>query len=806
MQMNKTTLYTILFICLANLTWSQTEITGWVSNELDEPLPFSRIKLQNIRTDTVYLEIADEFGRFTFYNLPQDPYLMNVSCLYHLSRQDTIIPLNDKERMHIRLRDTTTLKTVDIYYDSPYASQSMKMVDGITLTNGKKTQHIDLSKTDANTAVDNARELYAKVPGLTIWESDGGGLQLGIGARGLSPSRTAHFNTRQNGYDISADALGYPETYYTPPSEALSSIDLIRGAASLQFGPQFGGMLNFNIKEPSRKSFHYEGAHTYGAYQLMNTFNLVSGTLKKRFSYLAYYQYKQGNGWRENSGFKQQQAYAQLTYQLNERAFIRLEQTYMHYLAQQAGGLTDALFAQDPRQSIRDRNWFEVKWRITAAHFNWDINRTSTLDIKGFHVNAQRLALGNLEKISRADDVKERQLIDGKFKNWGAELRYLKRFPLGTRMKGIIASGVRYYEGQTSSLQGLGTAGNDPNFTFLNPTNLEGSNYIFPSQNIAAFIESIWIINRKLSISGGLRYEYIQTGAEGTYREQLFHPLTEELLFDSTYYESKSTGRAILLGGVGFSFRPKSNLEVYGNIAQNYRGINFSDIRIVNPNQVVDPNIQDERGFNSDLGIRGKSKRGIFDFSLFFLHYDNKIGVINEKINEYEFVRVRTNVGEAYSTGFELFMEQRFLKTDSSKNYFSAFANLAGVYAKYSNNNASSLSGNWVELVPPLTAKIGLRYQHGRFTEALLGSFVYRHYSDGTNAVSDPNAIAGIIPTYYVLDFNMTYAHNDHFGLKVGVNNLTNNMYFTRRATAYPGPGIIPSDGISFYLTLNVKL
>lgn len=799
-------LYSILLSCLAQLSWSQSQLSGWVSNELEESLPFSRIKLQNIRTDTVYLEIADEFGRFDFINLPPDPYLIDVSCLYHSSWQDTLFLLNDKEKIHVRLRDTSTLKVINIYYDSPYASQSMRMVDGITLTNGKKTQHIDLSKTEANTAVDNARELYAKVPGLTIWESDGGGLQLGIGARGLSPSRTAHFNTRQNGYDISADALGYPETYYTPPAEGLKSISVIRGAASLQFGPQFGGMLNFNLKESSLKPFHYEGAHTYGAYQLFNTFNLVSGTLKKRFSYLAYCQFKQGNGWRENSAFKQQQAFAQLTYRLNEHAFVRIEQTYMHYLAQQAGGLTDALFAQDPRQSIRERNWFEVNWSITSAHFNWDINRTSTLDIKSFHVNAQRLALGNLEKISRVDDGQERQLIDGRFKNWGAEIRYLKRFPIGAKIKGIIASGARYYQGQTQSLQGLGTAGSDPEFRFINPENLEGSSYIFPSQNMAAFLESIWIMNRKLSFSGGLRYEFIKTSAEGSYREQLFHPLTEELLFDSTYFESKTTSRSILLGGIGFSFRPKSTFEVYGNIAQNYRGINFSDIRIVNPNQVVDPNIQDERGFNSDLGLRGKTKKGIFDISAFLMHYDNKIGVVNQKINDYEFVRLRTNVGEAYSAGFELFIEQRLTKVDTADNYFTSFANLSWAYAKYSKNNTSSLSGNWVELVPPITAKIGLRYQHGKFSESLLGTYVHRHYSDGTNALSDPNAIAGIIPSYYVLDFNFQYKHSNHLGLKAGVNNFTNNAYYTRRATAYPGPGIIPSEGINFYFTLNLSL
>jgi Fe(3+) dicitrate transport protein len=66
-------------------------------------------------------------------------------------------------------------------------------------------------------------------------------------------------------------------------------------------------------------------------------------------------------------------------------------------------------------------------------------------------------------------------------------------------------------------------------------------------------------------------------------------------------------------------------------LRKNYRGINFSDIRVINPNQMVDPDIQDEKGFNADLGLRGQSKRGIFDVSAFYMYYNNKIGVINQK-------------------------------------------------------------------------------------------------------------------------------------------------------------------------------
>ncbi len=794
------------FLLSLGCSFSQGNLYGIVKNELNESLPFAGVHISYSQSNEVHHLFADEFGRFGLENLPLGLYEIKTTCIYHETQVQVISIKSGNNNMVMTLTDTSEiLDAVNIYYDSHFATRKMGTVEGMYLTNGIKTHHIDPKRIDANKAIDNARELYAKVPGLNIWESDAGGLQLGIGARGLSPSRTAHFNTRQNGYDISADALGYPETYYTPPSEALASIQLIRGAASLQFGPQFGGMINFKIKEPSANPFNYEGTHTYGAYNLFNTFNLVSGTIKKRFSYLAYFQNKRGDGWRTNSGFNQQNAFAQLKYHITERMFISVEQTHMRYLAQQAGGLTDGMFNQDPRQSIRDRNWFAVNWNITAAHYSWEINRRTTIDIKGFKVNAQRDALGNLEKISRADDGQERQLIHGDFNNIGGELRLLKRYPIGKKMMGITAAGVRYYKGNTISQQGLASANSDADFTFLNPNSLEGSDYTFPSQNIAGFFENILRLNKKISISAGVRFEHINTAAAGSYREQIFHPLTNELIFDNTYTEDKSNIRNIFLGGIGFSYRPQKKTEVYGNIAQNYRGINFSDIRIVNPNQMVDPTIQDERGFNADLGIRGERKKGIFDASAFFMYYDNKIGVISQKLDDYEFVRLRTNIGRAYSTGVELFAEYNFTKTDTSSSFFTAFGNFSAVYSKYGKYEESVLSQNWVELVPPLSGKIGLKYTHGKWAESLLGTYVHKHFSDGTNAVSDPNAIAGIIPSYCVLDLNGTYTANEFIRIKAGVNNLTNNKYFTRRATAYPGPGIIPSDGISFYVSLGLN-
>ena len=167
---------------------------------------------------------------------------------------------------------------------SGFGLMHLHAVEGMNIFAGKKNEVVLLSEVNGNLATNNSRQIYSRVAGLNIWESDQAGLQLGIGGRGLSPNRTSNFNTRQNGCDIAADALGYPESYYTPPTEALERIEVVRGAASLQYGTQFGGVLNFKIKQaPEDKTFSLESNQTAGSYGLFSSFNAIGGTVKKHF-------------------------------------------------------------------------------------------------------------------------------------------------------------------------------------------------------------------------------------------------------------------------------------------------------------------------------------------------------------------------------------------------------------------------------------------------------------------------------------------------------------------------------------------
>jgi Fe(3+) dicitrate transport protein len=107
--------------------------------------------------------------------------------------------------------------------------------------------------------------------------------------------------------------------------------------------------------------------------------------------------------------------------------------------------------------------------------------------------------------------------------------------------------------------------------------------------------------------------------------------------------------------------------------------------------------------------------------------------------------------------------------------------------------------------VPTLNLKTGIDFKYKALRANLQWTYVSQQFSDATNAVTSPSAVEGIIPAYQVLDCSAGYTWK-WLTLEASGNNLLNQMYFTRRAAAYPGPGIIPADGRSFFVTLQVKL
>jgi Fe(3+) dicitrate transport protein len=429
-----------------------------------------------------------------------------------------------------------------------------------------------------------------------------------------------------------------------------------------------------------------------------------------------------------------------------------------------------------------------------------------------FGLDASRKALGfRNNRITTPDPMGERDLIIGDFINWGAEARYLKRYFIG-QQKSAFLIGTKYYQSRNTQQQGPGSSGIDANFNIATeefPYYQNQSDFTFPNLNIAVFGENIFKINSNFTITPGFRIEKIRTQADGSYRK-INRDLAGNVILDETQTENTIKDRNLLLLGVGLSYKPKNGVEYYGNVSQNYRSVTFSDIRTVNPSQTIDPNIRDEKGYTSDIGIRGNiAKKLTFDTSIFGLYYNDKIGDYDSTNASNQIVKVRANTGTALTYGFETLLDWNIAKTyfESKENLsWNLFTNSAITGSSYLKSDIPTIKkGYKVEFVPLYNIKTGTSVGYKNFISSLQFTYVSSQLSSASSNESNNvlTGISGTIPSYYVADISTSYKWKN-FKLEAGITNFTNNSYFTRRATGYPGPGIIPSDSRTFYTTLEI--
>jgi len=696
---------------------------------------------------------------------------------------------------------------------------------GTKINAGKKNSIIVLDNLNTIVVNNNMRQILAKVPGMHIWESDGSGIQIGISTRGLSPNRSWEFNIRQNGADIAADPYGYPEAYYNPPMQAIQRIQIIKGAGALQFGPQFGGMINYIMRDgkSEAKPIAVQTAQTIGSFGLYNNFLAVSGR-KNNFYYYAFYDRRSAEGFRKNSTYNTQTLYVSGGYQFSKNTDIAFDFTNYNMLSQQPGGLTDAEMNGDITKSSRNRNWFSTPWLTGNIKFNWKINSNQTLQIMVFGMDADRKSVGFTKAIDVPDTIiaktlqyAPRELAIDKYHNRGIEASYLFNYFIGNQ-KQTFTAGVRYFTSFTERFQkGIGSSGSDNNFT---------SNWIFPGEfnfdtkNYSVFLEQVFRISKKLLLIPGVRYENIHSIASGR----------TGFNTDGTAINIVAPAqiRNFLIGGFGLEYHFSNGLEMYGNINQAYRPILFSDMQAVPGTEVIDANLKDASGLNSDLGVRGLIGKWLYlDASVFALQYNNRAGRLSLYDANNKAYTLKTNVGNSFTAGIEALIEIDAMAHTSLKKKFKmpVFVSYSFNDARYQDfnvtiknsaglNESKNIKNNFIENAPRniLRTGINLAYLNDKtnqeiFNIGLQYSYVAQTFNDALNTVNfTSNAQNGLIPEYSIYDLNLKLNLKKDVSLKVSINNLTNAKYFTRRSGGYPGPGVMPSDGRAILLTLDVKI
>ncbi len=709
----------------------------------------------------------------------------------------------DSKAQQKSLQDTLKLDSVNI---KAARFRNLPDVIGTNIFAGKRSFSVTPDAGRANLAGNNARMIFAQVPGVNVWEMDGAGLQINIGTRGTDTHRSIETNMRQNGYNFNSDIFGYPEAHYTPPFQGISEIQIVRGSAALQFGSQFGGMVNYKIKEgDTSKVLGVESEQSAGSNRFFNSFNAVGGKSGK-FTYYSYFSIRSGDGWRPDAAFNYQSFYVDLRYQFNSKGSIALQFSRSDYRQQIAGGLTDAQFNADSRQSTRSRNFFNPEINLPALLFNYNLSKNTRLEVTSHVLIGQRNSVQFIANPNVADTINTssksynpRQVDRDYYHGFTTEARLLHRYHLGN-LYSTFTSGIRYSTEHTQRQQkGTGTTAADFDLSLIKPYGIDLNLHTI---NYAVFAENIFQLTPALSITPGFRYENINTSMTG-------------VINNASFPVSYKSDRHFPLFGTGLQYQVGAGSQFYGNISQAYRPYIYANVTPADQLGLINPNLKDSRGYTTDLGYRGHLKNIFnFDIDAFYVYYGNRVGNLTQVNSSNQTYLYTTNIGNAVVKGIEAYTEVSLLHMlNTHVNYdFRLFSSSAYNHARYTSGQIAqsgknvSLAGNQTEGTPDWIERAGLTFLNRQFTSTLQFSYVAKNYSDANNTVFNVTGASGVVPAYHVFDWAFSYTFLRHYHLTANVNNILDARYFTRRINMYPGPGILPADGRSFNVGFGLNL
>ncbi|MCS6916528.1 MAG: TonB-dependent receptor [Chitinophagales bacterium] len=793
--------------------FSQTEILaqasggtirGRVVDDLQQPVAGAQVYLAGTSFNTS----SDADGYYVLSGIPAGIYTLKASRVGFVPfvREVTVTAGSVTELNCV----TSTRMLEGITVLAPSVMEEMQRLPdlkGTYLTTGIKNEVIQIRNSSINTMQNNGRSVFARVPGAFVYEFDGTGNALNIATRGLDPHRNWEFNIRMNDVLINSDLYGYPANHFNPPMEAVDQVQLIRGSASLQYGAQFGGMLNFILSRPdTTRPFSMHTQVSRGSFDFFSAFVDGGGQVKK-LEYYFYYNHRTSDTYRENARYQYDSWHVGATYHFSPEMSLKAELSHMYYVNQLAGALTDSMFYEDPRQSTRFRNYYAPRIWVPALNFNWKLSDQTTLNIIASGIRGNRnsvlfLATPNIPDTINAATLQynPRQVDIDEYNSNNFEIRVAHEYDLAS-LKNRLVSGLRLIYNDLHRFNGgKGTTGIDYDLTITGDWRRDMH---LISKTSALFVENSFGITDRFSITPGLRLERGASDLSGKIQ----------------YYADEKVPQTIdhnyLLTGIRSEYRFSTTGNVYAGWSQAYRPMLLKDIIPLAATDSIDPNLKDVTGWNGELGVRGTVKKWLnYDVSLFGLSYKDRITtvVLTDSLGNTRFYK--TNIGDNFNKGVEVFFEFSPLQWMQREGLsgISLFTSSAYMQARYtkgtvrSGNENIDITGNHVESAPDWNLRSGLTYRWRGFSATLMHSYVSETYADALNT-REPNKTGtlGLVPEYHLWDFFAAWYYGN-WNVKMSITNLFDKPYFTKRPTFFPDPGIWPGDGRNVVFSVGMRL
>lgn len=665
-------------------------------------------------------------------------------------------------------------------------------VEGPAIYDGKKTTVTPLDELP-RVVNENYRQLLQRTPGLLLSEETTPLLSLGY--RGLEPHRAQFTQVLKDGIPIHADMLGYPEAYYTPPFDALERIEFLRGGASLLYGPQPGGALNFVTRRPpAGRPFTLETAQTFGSDGFYATYDAAAGTVD-RLGYYVYYYHRRGDGFRTaNSDFAQHSGSAKALYDAGPMGRFTLNFDGVAEEHGEPGGLARepgpkaAVFSVDRDATTRRYDRFRLQRFIPWLRWEHDLGAATTLQLTtwgGYYSRwSKRQRGGGFGTLPTGPNAGTNAIELQEFYTSGVESRLRHDWQAFGRTH-TLTGGALFYRAGSPRVDKRGATPAAEDGELRNDAHRR-------STYLSLFAEQRLVFG-PLAIVPGVRLENIWQRV----REDVNVDKADKgvPLADVSEHDFEP------LVGLGITYTLGEGIDVYGNVSSAYRPKVFTQAVSRSPTQTVAGDLEPGRSWQYEIGVRGAPAPWIeWDTSLFSLDFSDQIGVIAGKNGRPDVI---DNVGRSRHRGWEAALELRLLGLYDAvrgRDLADRFGDLAlhgSAMLLDAEFVRGPFNGNRPQYAPGHLVRTGLRYGwRDRVKIGLLATVVDRHFADDSN---DPERI---VPAYHVWDLTMeARVYRELVAVHAGINNLFDENYFARVRS----DGIDPAYRRNFYGGVRIR-
>ena len=604
----------------------------------------------------------------------------------------------------------------------------------------------------------STEDALRRVPGINIKSEEETSIVANFGIRGLSASESKSLML-EDGVPVAPGLFIGNERYFNPRIQRVENIEVLKGSASLRYGPStIGGVVNYQTKNPQEGVLISARA---GSYDMREVSVEAGATTASGDAFMGVVATHAESDGFMNKGYDMDDVMIKAGLAINDAHTLGLKVSWYDNDANISyRGLLLDDYRKGAEYNPAPDDYFLTDRQSADVSHEWVLNSQATLKTVAYYSEVTRdywrYSVDTAASTAAGRWVYTDALTGNNraFERVGFESR-LQLTNTWFGLDGEAEFGLRYMEEESNDTRIRATRTADR-------TGINDRHRVDSADDMAAYVQNRFEINDRLALTPGLRVE--------SYEQR------RVILSDNN--ASAKTRNTEWLPGLGATYEVNDAAQIFGGV---YRAFSPAANEVA-LDGLQDQQLDGERSTNFEFGVRGTQGALNYEVAAFYMDFDNQVVTGNSDPN-----LSQSNAGQTTHAGMEASFGYVF------GNGFSIDAN--ATWVPESDFETGDYRGNRLPYAPKVLANLSLNYQRGDFSGGVLVHHRGEQYGTPDNQIALPTGAAGGIwggrlDAYTITDAVAQYEVNSNLTVFGSVKNLMDERAITGlRQGIYVAPG-----------------